>query len=117
MIAVSNGTAYILRLEGDCTMAAAAELKAALIQGLAAARDLGKDLCVDLGGAGEIDITTLQLLWAAEQAAASEKRGLVSQVPEALRALAHDAGFQGFPGEAAKSFPEAAKGPLEAAEG
>ena len=87
---------WVLRLDGDCLMTVAAELQALLLEWLASARDL----CVDLGGAGQIDITILQLLWAAHRAAARDNRGFVSRVPDKFAALAREAGFEGFPGEA-----------------
>lgn len=96
MILESNDTTCILRLDGDCTLTSAAELKSALIQALTG----NKALCVDCNGAGEVDITALQLLWAAEQAARSGERSLVSRVPEAMQGFARDAGFERFPGEA-----------------
>jgi ABC-type transporter Mla MlaB component len=96
----SNDTQYILRLDGDCTMLSAAELKAALVEGLAAAKDLNKDLRVDLSAAGEIDITGLQLLWAAQRAAELDHRRFVSQAREEILAFTRNAGFEGLPGQA-----------------
>lgn len=121
----SNDTECILRLDGDCTLTSAAELKAALVQALAGAAGAAlagtaiasqpnQALCLDLDGAGEIDITALQLLWAAEQAARLGDRRLVSRVPEGIRGLARDAGFDSFLGEAVAGSSEAAKGPGEA---
>jgi anti-anti-sigma regulatory factor len=104
-----NATHAVLRMAGDCSMTTAAELKALLIEGLGAA---GR-LCVDLGDVEEIDVTVLQLLWAAHGEAARENRELVSRVPDALAALARAAGFEKFPGEsqeAGKESPEAARG-------
>jgi hypothetical protein len=91
-----NETHWILRLDGDYSMTSAGELKALLLQGLASE----KMLQVDLGRAGEIDITLLQLLWAAAHEAAPENRGFVTGVPEALTGLARNAGFESFPGDA-----------------
>jgi ABC-type transporter Mla MlaB component len=103
VILESNGTECILHLDGDCTLTSAAELKSALIQALAerasgqAAQPVNT-VCLDFGRAGEVDIAALQLLWAAEQAARAGERRLVSRVPEGIRGLARDAGFDSFPG-------------------
>jgi hypothetical protein len=81
-------------------MASAAELKALLMEGLASPQKIE----VDLERAGEIDLTVLQLLWAAHQAGAGradgESRGFVCRAPEALATLARQAGFESFPGQA-----------------
>ena len=96
MTVESNDTQFILRLDGDCTIGSAAELKAALAQGLAASSKEAKDLCLDLGNAGEIDIAALQLLWAAQRAAMLNNRGFVARAPETVRAVARDSGFAGL---------------------
>ena|SRR5208283_4369809 len=92
----NNETRWILRLEADCGLSSAAELKALLLEGLAS----GKSMEVDLGAAAEIDITVLQLLWAARHAAERQKRELITQAPEEILNLARDAGFENFPGQA-----------------
>jgi anti-anti-sigma regulatory factor len=92
----SNETQCILRLDGDCTMTSAAQLKAALVEGLAAATKEAKELCVDFGDAGEIDITALQLLWAAQRACLLDNRRFMSCAKEAARSLAREAGFAGL---------------------
>ncbi len=56
----------MIRIEGQATLASAGELKAVLLEWLCA----GKDLHLDLGGAEEIDIPVMQLLWAAAREAA-----------------------------------------------
>jgi ABC-type transporter Mla MlaB component len=89
-------TQWTLRLDGDCSLASAAELKTLLLEGLAS----GSELRVDLKGMEEIDITVLQLLWAAQCAAARDQRGFVSRVPDRVAALARNAGFDDFPGQA-----------------
>jgi anti-anti-sigma regulatory factor len=90
-----NETHCVVRLEGDCSMTSAAQLKALLLDGLASA----SELWVDLENVGEIDISVLQLLWAAYRAAARQNREVVSRVPAAIQSLARDAGFESFPGE------------------
>jgi anti-anti-sigma regulatory factor len=87
---------WIIRLEGDYSMTAAAELKSLLLEGLAST----KPLKLDLESAGEIDVSLLQLLCAAESAAAREGLKFVIRAPEAMSAAVRDAGFQNVPGAA-----------------
>jgi len=84
-----------LRLEGECGLASALDLKNLLREALAS----GEELWVDLEDVEEIDVTVLQLLWTAERAAEREKRKFQSRVPDALSRLAREAGFENFPGE------------------
>lgn len=84
----------LIRLEGECTVTSAAELKSALIEGLAE----GKDLRLDLEPAEEIDITTLQLLWAVGRAAERAGAAVSVRLSGAAERAARDAGFQTFPG-------------------
>ena len=91
MTVESNDTQCVLRLEGDGTMASAAELKTALLQAL----QTSQDVSVEFSCVPEIDITIVQLLWAAERAAALGNRRLLIRAPETLAALARDAGFEG----------------------
>ena len=95
MTVENDETRWILRLEGDCGLAAAAELKALLLEGLAS----GKSLEVDFRAAEEIDVTVLQLLWAARREAERKNRVLVTQAPQAILQLALDAGFENLPGQ------------------
>lgn len=60
-----NRTPCVIGLAGEVNIRCAAELKEALIEGLA----LGRRLRVDLTGTTEVDITAAQLLWAAEREA------------------------------------------------
>jgi anti-anti-sigma factor len=85
----------VLRLEGEINIACAAELKKLLLQALAS----GRELRVDLEGATEVDVTALQLLWAAEREARGSGRGftLAGRVPEEIAATAGDAGLEKFP--------------------
>ena len=84
-----------VRLEGEINIAAAAELKNLLLQALAS----GKELRVDLERAAELDVTALQLLWAAEREARGSGRGfaLAGRLPEEILAAATDAGLEKFP--------------------
>jgi len=87
-------TRWLIRAEGDVSVNCAAELKRLLLDGLAS----GKELQVDLTHADEIDITVLQLLWAADHDPARKPGPLVSGVSDAAGATAKDAGFECFPG-------------------
>lgn len=84
-----------LRLEGETSIASAAELKAVLLRGLAS----GTGLRVDLAGATALDVTALQLLWAAEREA--RRSGhlfmLADRVPNELLLAMREAGFEAFP--------------------
>ena len=55
----------LIRLEDDINITSAAELKKLLLEALAS----GRELRVDLERATELDVTALQLFWAAERAA------------------------------------------------
>ena len=59
-------TGSLLRIEGDCSIASAAEWKGRLLAWLA----LGGDLQLDLSNLDNIDATLLQLLVAGEREAA-----------------------------------------------
>ena len=92
-------THWIVRLDGEFTLASAPELKALLLEWLAS----GKDLQLDLEQAGQIDITLLQLLWAAAREARRAGAGISSRVSETAAVAARDAGFERFPWEAAEN--------------
>jgi anti-anti-sigma factor len=85
----------LVRLEGEVNISSAAELKKILIEALATR----KELHVDLEHASELDITALQLLWAAEREARGSSVGftLVGDIPEAISATLVGAGFEKFP--------------------
>jgi hypothetical protein len=87
-------TSWLIRLEGEFTVTSASELKGSLLEWLAS----GRDLQLDLERAQEIDITVMQLLWAAGREAARAGVAIVSRVSEAASAAASDAGFEQFPG-------------------
>jgi anti-anti-sigma regulatory factor len=84
---------WLVRLEGEIGTMSAAELKTALIDGLAS----GKEIRLDLEHAEEIDVTVIQLLWAAGREA--ERRGIRigGCLPDSLAVIARDAGFERFP--------------------
>ena len=90
-----NEAQYLIRLESEIDITIAAELKQMLVQGLAER----KDLRLDLERATELDITALQVLWAAEREArkTNVEFTTVGSVPEKISAYAIAAGFDRFP--------------------
>jgi len=84
----------VIRLEGESTMSSAAELKGLLLEGLAS----GNDLRLDLERVEEIDITVMQLLWAAGREAERRGTGITVQVSDVAALAARNAGFERFPG-------------------
>jgi anti-sigma B factor antagonist len=91
-------THSLVRLEGEVTITSAAEVKEALLAGLAA----GTDLHLDLEHAERIDVTIMQLLWATVREADRTGVALAGAVSEAAAALAREAGFEGLPGMAVR---------------
>lgn len=85
----------LIRLEGAVGIGDAAELKKLLIHALTP----GNEVCVSLGGALDLDVTAIELLWAAKCEA--EKSGVAftfaGPVPVELLATLEDAGFEKFP--------------------
>jgi anti-anti-sigma factor len=84
----------LIRLEGECTLASAADLKTLLLEALA----FGEDLRLDLRSVQEMDITALQLLWAAAREANRAGSRFGGAVPDAIVSAAREAGFEQFPG-------------------
>jgi len=91
-----SGEQCLVRLEGEINIASAAELKKLLLEALAS----GKALSVELEAATGLDVTGLQLLWAAEREARGSgvQFGLKGRVPEEIAATACDAGIEKLPG-------------------
>jgi len=85
----------LIHFEGDVNISSAAELKQLLLRALAH----GKEIHVDLGCVTEVDITALQLLWAAEREAKGAGVGfsLVGQWPDEVAVSLAAAGFESFP--------------------
>ena len=85
----------LIRLDGEIGIACARELKKVLLEALA----FGKDLQVDLQQATELDVTAMQLLWAAEREARKSGRRflLAGQVPDEIVVAVMEAGFERFP--------------------
>jgi len=87
-----EGGRFLIRLEAEVNITVARELKNLLVQGLAS----GKDLCVDLERATELDVTALQLLWTVGREARSAGTGfaITGLVPEGLSTAVVEAGFE-----------------------
>ena len=83
-----------IRLEGQVTLAAAEELKKLLLEWVAAR----KDLTLDLQRVEAIDLTIMQLLWAAGREATHTGTRIVGRIPDALAVTLREAGFAGWPG-------------------
>jgi anti-anti-sigma regulatory factor len=84
----------LIRLEGECTVTSAAELNRLLLEGFAISRDLR----LDLERAEEIDVTVLQLLWAAGREAERTGASIGIRMSEPAGRAAREAGFDRFPG-------------------
>jgi len=100
-----SDAACIVRLDGAINIASAAELKTVLLQALAS----GVEVRVEVERAVELDVTALQLLWAAgrEASATGTPFTLIGQVPEEISVAITEAGFQKFPvdGEPGTNHP------------
>lgn len=85
----------VIRLEGAIDIACATELKKVFLDALAS----GNPVRVALDGCTDLDVTAVQLLWAAEHEARALALGfkLAGPVPEPVWAALKDAGFERFP--------------------
>jgi anti-anti-sigma factor len=85
----------LIRLEGEIVIASARELRDALLEALAAQGGAR----ISLERATGIDVTAVELLWAAEREAKASGvvLALEGPVPEAMRATLRQAGFKRFP--------------------
>ena len=90
-----SDTTSTIRLDGTVDISSAAELKTQLLQAL----DSGKAVRVSLEAATYLDVTAIELLWAAEREATKRGAGftLAEPVPEGVSAALLDAGFEKFP--------------------
>ena len=81
-------------LSGDVGIGAARELRGALIEALTS----GRGLRIDLSGVTSLDVTTLQLLWAAERAAAKDGTKLLLNrpIPKGVEQAMNLAGLKGL---------------------
>jgi hypothetical protein len=101
VFASNAGGSNVVRIDREAGIASAAELKQRLLTALAS----GREIQVELDPAADVDVTWVQLLWAAEvEAKRSGVAFTVSgQVPEQVSAALRDAGFAPFsasgPGE------------------
>jgi anti-anti-sigma regulatory factor len=85
----------VLHLSGDINVAGSAELKQLFVQ----AFSTGKGVQLDLSAATNLDISAIQLLWAAARHAEKTKTSLTAAptVPPELKGGVRDAGFEDFP--------------------
>jgi anti-anti-sigma factor len=84
----------VVRLGGVIDIGLASELKETLIQAL----DSGREIQIELGGVTEVDVTALQLLWAADQAAhqSGARLGVCEPIPENVLESLQLAGLENF---------------------
>ena len=82
-------------LEDALDISAAAELKQSLLEALGS----GKDLHISLAAVTELDVTAVQLLWAAAREAKSSNIAFNMDAPSppAIARVLADGGFQEFP--------------------
>jgi hypothetical protein len=97
-------TRWLVRLDQEEGFSSAAALKDALVAALASPGRVE----LDLEQALAIDVTVLQLAFAAARAAQVSGAGFVVKASEAARARARLAGFAAFPGEPDTAVSDAA---------
>jgi anti-anti-sigma regulatory factor len=85
---------WVIRIDGQATLASAGELKALLLEWVAA----GSNLQLDLGDAEDIDIPTMQLLWAAAREAARTGVEIRCGASSAVETAVRESGFGEAPG-------------------
>jgi len=85
----------LIRLEGTIDISCAADLKELLLKVL----QPGREVRVNLDQATDLDVTAIELLWAAERAARTSdvRFALSGQVPKRISTAVADAGFDKFP--------------------
>ncbi len=88
-------TPGVIRLEGAIDIGCAAELKQALLEALASKGTAR----ISFESATGMDVTAVQLLWAAEREArvSGMVLALEGPIPEELQATLREAGFDRFP--------------------
>jgi anti-anti-sigma factor len=90
-----SATGCVLKLEGEIDVSCSAELKRGLIEAISS----GKEVQLDLAQASDLDVTAIQLLWAARREA--EKTGVsfvvAGDVPENIGRAVCEAGFENSP--------------------
>jgi anti-anti-sigma factor len=90
-----GGALCVVRLQGEISVGFAKELKVALLQALAS----GTEVRLSLEDVSELDVTAVQLLWAAEHEARRSGKPFEFAGPapaDVLKAL-DEAGFEKFP--------------------
>ena len=89
-----EGALSRIRLEGAIDIGCALELKALLVQGL----KTGSEVRVLLAEATELDVTVVQLLWAARREAKASSVGFAfdGQAPEPVSAALAEVGIENF---------------------
>jgi hypothetical protein len=95
-IAFEEGeTRCVIRLEGDVDITCSDDLKRMLIEAISSR----KELQVDLVRATDLDVTALQLLWAAtcEAGRIAASVAVAGSVPDGIGTSVRDAGFKTFP--------------------
>jgi len=90
-----NDAQTLIQLEGSIDIGCAAELKELLIEKLKS----GSAVCVALESVTGLDVTAVQLLWAAAREAqrTGVEFGFKGQTPEGVRRALADAGIGEFP--------------------
>lgn len=85
----------VVHLDGEISIPLAVELKNVLLLAL----ESGKEICLDLEKATELDITALQLFWAAKRGAVEvgSRFTVAGRAPENILSGSMDAGFETFP--------------------
>jgi len=91
---LQTGPSCLIRLDGEITLTCAEEIKGALLSWLAG----NKDLELDLENATEVDLTALQLLFAAAREATQRGQRMIARTSSQVRDVARDAGFGELPG-------------------
>jgi anti-anti-sigma regulatory factor len=89
-----DGALSLIRLQGAIDIGCAQEFKELLLQGLKA----GSEVRVLLANATNLDVTAVELLWAAKREAKASSVGFAfeGQMPEPISAVLAEAGFEVF---------------------
>jgi anti-anti-sigma factor len=104
-------TQSILRLEGEIDIACSGELKTMMTDAISSR----KPVLVDLSGATDLDVTAMQLLWAAAREA--ERSGssfaVFGTLPVDIDRIFREAGFETFPVPMIPAGQQAISAPVE----
>lgn len=90
-LGTQTGSINLIELDGELNISSAAELKEKLLQAL----ESGTGISVSLAGVSAVDITAVQLLWAARRQAqmAGIAFTFAPPIPDHVVALLRDAGL------------------------